>query len=235
MFKYQCPECEVVMKRATKVEEGKKIKCPKCESIFKAVPIDDPDEEKAREQKSKTAQKKAAVPNDEDDDEGGTYVVAEERADTAADVKAKEVSFGSLRDKYPKSKRGPAMAKTVAPSNLILMVGALTGIAALVYLCWGIWPFIFSEQGPTGAAARNRALLIASAVLLFACAALICHGGSKLHTLESQNWAMAGSILCILFGVPPFGIAAGVWGIVTLKDEEVLAGFEETAEKRDDF
>jgi hypothetical protein len=161
--------------------------------------------------------------------------VAEERADTVAEVKAKEVSFGSLRDKYPKSKRGPAMAKTVAPSNLILMVGALTGILAIVYLCWGIWPFIFSEQAPTGSAATNRIIHIIAAVLSFTCAALICHGGSKLHTLESYNWAMAGSIMSIIFGVAPFGIAAGVWGIVTLKDDEVKAGFEETATRRDDF
>lgn len=231
MFKYQCPECEAVMKRALKVEEGKKIKCPKCESIFKAVPMHDGDETPS---KAKAAEKKAAVAV-EDDEDGGTYDVVKEKEDTVAEAKKKEVNFGTIRDKYPKSKRGPALAKTVTPSNSILFCGALTGLVAIVYLCWGIWPFIFSEETPKGRAATLRAIHIGSAVLWFVSAALICHGGSKLHQLESYNWAMTGSILCILFGLAPFGIAAGVYGIVTLRDAEVIAGFEETAEKKVDY
>jgi DNA-directed RNA polymerase subunit M/transcription elongation factor TFIIS len=231
MYKYQCPECEAVMKRALRVEEGKKIRCPKCETIFKAVPLSDSN---ADSKKARVPDKKATVPTD-DEEEGGSYGVVEEQVDTVVEARKKEVTFGSLRDKYPKSKRGPAMAKTVTPSNCILFCGALTGIAAIIYICWGLWPFIFSEQAPTGRAATIRISLVVSGVLLFVIAALICHGGSKLHTLESYNWAMAGSILCILFGVGPFGLAAGIYGIVTLRDEEVLAGFEETADKTIEF
>lgn len=229
MPKYQCPECEAVLKRDTPIAEGKKIKCPKCEVIFKAEAMHDPSEDG---KKPKAAEKKVAVPADDDDAIGGSYGLVEEKAVTDEEAKRKHVDLGSLRDKYPKSKRGPAMAKTVTPSNLLLLAGALAGIWAILYLGWGLWPFIFSDSPPRGRQATQRVIHIVAAVIQFVVAALTCHGGSKMHGLESYNWSMASCILAILFCVPPIGLAAGIFGIVTLRDEEVLAGYEETATKR---
>lgn len=232
MYKYQCPECEAVMKRAIKVPEGKKIKCPKCEFIFPARPISDPAEVK----KAKALEKKAvAVVADDEEEEGGSYTLLDEEADPESDSRKKDVNFGSLRDKYPKSKRGPAIAKIVRPSSYILFAASLTAVISIVYLCWGVWPFIFSESPPSGSAASNRIIHIVSAVISFACCALICHGASKMHTLESYNWAMTASIMSILFSIAPLGLAVGIFGIITLRDEEVIAGFEETATKQEDY
>ncbi len=235
MPKYQCPECEAVLKRETPVEEGKKIKCPKCEIIFKAKPIYDPNEEKEAQKKAKTTEKKPIVVGADDEEEGGSYTVMSEAPDPESEAKKKEIHYGTLRDKFPKSKRGPAMAKTVRPSSYILFAAALTAVAAIVYLCWGIWPFIFSDSPPRGKEMTYRIIHIVSAVISFACNGLICHGASKFHTLESYNWAMTASIMAILFCIAPLGIAVGVLGIITLQDEDVLAGFEETATKKEDF
>ena len=48
MPKYQCPECEAVLRRAEAIAPGKKIRCPKCEAVFPANPL--PDDEPAPEQ-----------------------------------------------------------------------------------------------------------------------------------------------------------------------------------------
>ena len=241
MPKYQCPECEAVLRREIPVEEGKKIKCPKCEVIFKAKAIHDPKDDKEQEKetekkKAKATEKKvAAIAGDDDEEEGGTYTVMNEADGGDEDARKKGLDFGSLRDKYPKSKRGPAMAKTVRPSSYILFAAALTAVCAIVYLCWGLWPFIFSDEPPRGRAATYRIIHIVSAVISFSCCGLIAHGASKMHTLESYNWAMTASIMAILFCIAPLGLAVGIFGIVTLQDDEVKEGFEETAVKQHDY
>lgn len=222
MFKYQCPECETVMKRALKVPEGKKIRCPKCEVIFPAIPLDGNKSDDADKKASKALSKKAVPAVDEDEEEGGTYTVVDEKPETAEETKRKEINFGSIRDKYPKSKRGPAMGKTVTPSTYIMGAGILAAVGAIIFLCYSLWPFIFREEPPKGKEATKRALMIAGAIVWFVYAALICHGASKMHTLESYGWAMAAAIMSTV-------VLIGIYGIVTLRDEEVVEGFEETA------
>jgi hypothetical protein len=238
MPKYQCPECEAILKRDTPVEEGKKIKCPKCELIFKAKAMRETKEELEEEEKKKAAaaaaQKKAAAATDDDEEVGGSYgIIKEEKGEGDSQLK-KDLYFGSLRDKFEKSKRGPAMAETVRPSNFVLMQGFFDCAGGITLVIVGLWPFIFSEEPPTGTAARNRIFMIVGGVLLFGLGCVICYGASKLQDLESYNWAMTGCILAAI-SIVPTGAAGGIWGIVVLKDEDVIAGFEETADKKHDY
>lgn len=231
MPKYQCPECEAILKRDTAVEEGKKIKCPKCEVIFKARALHETEEEKEREKKkAKSSAARTSSDDDDDEEEGGTYTVVEDTK--GDDARAKDVNYGSLRDKFAKSKRGPAMAETVRPSNLVLMQGFIDGLAGLGIVIVALWPFIFSEEAPKGTAARNKILFMLLGVFVFAIACVICYGASKLQDLESYTWAMIGCILAII-SVAPTGAAGGIWGIVLLKNDEIKDAFEETQTMRD--
>jgi DNA-directed RNA polymerase subunit M/transcription elongation factor TFIIS len=242
MPRYQCPECEAVLKRDTAVEEGKKIKCPKCEVIFKAKAMrpskeeEEEEKEKAKKKDEKKAKAAAGAPaagaEEEEEEEGGTYSVIKEPEDPEAEARRKEINYGSLRDKFEKSKRGPAMAETVRPSNFILMQGIIDCIAGVGLLMVMLWPFIFSEETPRGSAARNKILFMVLGVFIFAIGCLISYGASKLQSLESYNWAMTGCILAAI-SLLPTGAAGGIWGIVVLKDEDVIAGFEETKDARD--
>jgi len=241
MPKYPCPACDAVLKREMPVPSGKKIRCPKCDFAFTAVndEDDEPVKKKAKPAPKKEADapkkkvKAAPKPSDDEDDEevGGTYGLntTEEEAEAKdpKKKKKKDVEYGSLRDKYEKSKRGPAMAKTVKPSNLILLQGVINCITSLVTFVIGLWPFIFSAATPRGGEATNQILIMVGGVLGFGVGCLICYGASKMQDLESHQWAMVGSILAII-SVLPTGLIGGLMGIKVLKEEDVIEGFEET-------
>jgi hypothetical protein len=205
MPKYQCPECEAILKRDTPIAAGKKIKCPKCELIFAAKPMRETEDVKSREaEEEKTQPTTAATSGEsEDDEEGGSYSLKEEAAATEADLKAKKESlyFGSLRDKFAKSKRGPAMARVVGFSNSMLFIGGLLIILNLFGFFVGLWPFLFSDNPPQGARAHQKIYIMVSAVINIIIGGFICYGGSKLHTLESWGFALAGGILTALTGL----------------------------------
>ena len=220
--KYICPECEAELRREQAVEPGKKIKCPKCGLTFapkKGVEVKDEEKKK----------KKAKAGAEGDDEEGGgTYGVVEEH-ETEEDKERRQTHYGSLRDKFAKSKRGPAMAKLVQPSNLLLAEGVLICIAAVAGVMISVWPLIFTTEQVPGAYMRKRFLFMGLAILAFVYGACICNGASKMQSLESYTWAMVGSVM----GVIP--LLVGIWGIVLLRDEEVIAGFEEEVEPSDHF
>jgi len=245
MPKYPCPACDAVLKREAPVPTGKKIRCPKCDFTFTAV--NDEDDEPVKKKPTPAPKKEADAPKkkvkapkpsgDEDDEEvGGTYGLNTTEEDAEAKEpkkkKKKEVEYGSLRDKYEKSKRGPAMAKTVKPSNLILLQGIIDCIVSLVTFVVGLWPFIFSAAMPRGGEATNQILIMLGGILGFGVGCLVCYGASKLQDLESYQWAMVGSILAII-SILPTGLIGGLMSIKVLKDEEVLDGFEETVDARD--
>jgi len=219
MPKYQCPECEAILRRETAVPEGKKIKCPKCESLFKPKPMQEADDERDKVKKTVKAAPKSAAVDDEDDDEGGAYEVVSNKDEP----KKKDVHYGSLRDKFKKSKRGPAMAKMCSLSNGMVLIGLATGVVGLLGVIAGLWPFIFSQPGeePHGSRARNKILQILSCVFVFGYASCICYGGSKMHDLKSYGWSMAASIMTSICGI---AVLAGtlIGGVATFNanDEE---------------
>ncbi len=212
MPKYQCPECEAVLKRETPVAEGKKIKCPKCESIFKPVPMREAGAEPAPVKKMPKPVAKPAAVVDEDDEYkiGGSYGVAAEKEDTAEEKKKKDVNYGSLRDKYAKSTRGPAMVRVVKLTNGLLMVGLVVALGGMATVIVGLWPFVFTQEMPRGSEARTQILKIVAGVISFIYGGCICYGGSKMHDLGSYGWAMAAAVMTTIAGAA--GIISGlVW------------------------
>jgi uncharacterized Zn finger protein (UPF0148 family) len=224
MPRYQCPECDAVLKREQPIPAGKKIKCPKCEFIFAAKSLEESESEK-KPSKPKAEKKPAPVAaekksSDGDDDDDSPYVVT---TDEEKDDKP-ELYFGSLRDKYAKSKRGPAMAMTTTPSNVLIGEGLLTCIGGIAFLVISIFPLVFSKEPLTEKVIREQVVKIIIAIVIFLWGAMVCYGASKLQNLDSYRWAMVGACMGI---VPLLG---GILAIVVMRKEEVIEGFEETAE-----
>lgn len=221
MPRYQCPECDAVLKREQPIPAGKKIKCPKCEYIFAAQPLDEARAEKQPVKAAKKAAPAAAKGKSKvDEDDDSPYMVTEKDDDS----EKPELYFGSLRDKYVKSKRGPAMALTTTPSNVLIAEGILTCFGGLAYLLIAIFPLVFSKEDLTEKVVREQVLKIVIAIGIFLWGAMICYGASKLQNLDSYRWAMVGACMGI---VPLLG---GIFAIIIMRKEEVIAGFEETVE-----
>jgi len=239
MPKYQCPECEAVLRREEPVAEGKKIRCPKCETLFIAEPVRDRDEPKPKKKKPAPApepEKKKKPPakkpaGDDDDEEGGTYGVAADVED-AGNKKNRDVEYGSLRDKYEKSTRGPAMALVVGPSNGMLAVGILVGFGSMLGVMALLWPYIFSEDPPTGRDSRNQVLKIVGCVLGMVYGACTCYAASKLHELLSFGWSIAGTVLTGIVGATfailgLIGVFQTIRGFTADPEEVVVEKIEE--------
>jgi hypothetical protein len=253
MPKYQCPECEAVLRRAEAIPEGKKIRCPKCESTFRAKAM--PDDEPAEEEQTGYAvagmpppKKKEIVVEEENSD---PYKVIKETGD---EVK-QEIYLGSLRDKFAKSKIGPAMYKTVIPSNWLLRLGLFSCVCSVFMFAIGLWPIVFCEADPIRPFIRPRVDIMLQALLSFSFGAIMCLGASKMHDLTNYPLAIIGSIMALLIYVPsgimialviililgPLGMLlaaavlglsfVGVWCLIILLSPSVREGFRERSEE----
>jgi hypothetical protein len=255
MPKYQCPECEAVLRRAEAIPQGKKIRCPKCEAVFpaRALPDDETAKEPAAEGYALAGQGKAAPkPVVEDDEENSNpYAVIKESGD---EVKP-EIHLGSLRDKFAKSKIGPAMFRTVIPSNWLLRLGLFSCLWAVYLFVVGIFPLIFCEANPIRPFIRPRVDIMAGATLQFAFGAIMCIGAARMHDLTSYTWSIIGAVMALLIYVPraiiiaiamlimfgPLGLlvaalvsalgCVGLWCLIILMNKEVREGFKERAEE----
>jgi hypothetical protein len=255
MPKYQCPECEAILRRAEAIPAGKKIRCPKCEAVFpaRAMPDDEPAKEPAAEGYALAGQGRAAPkPAVEDDEENSNpYAVIKEGEDQ---VKP-EIHLGSLRDKFAKSKIGPAMFRTVIPSNWLMRLGLFSCTAAVIWFIFGIWPIIFCEANPIRPFIRPRVDIMGQAAAIFAFGSIMCIGASKMHDLTSYTWSIIGSVMALLIYVPraimiaiamlimfgPLGLLVaalvsglsfvGIWCLIVLMNKEVREGFKERAEE----
>jgi hypothetical protein len=254
MPKYQCPECEAVLRRAEAIAPGKKIRCPKCEAVFPANPL--PDDEPAPEAAAGYALAGAApegpkpkpLPEEENSD---PYRVIKETGDEPKP----EIHLGSLRDKFAKSKIGPAMFKTVLPSNWLLRLGLFSCIIAVVWFAVALWPIVFCETTPLRPFIRPRVDMMLRATVMFSFGSIMCLGASKMHDLTSYTWAIIGSCMALLIYVPlgilvallvlliigPLGMLlaaailglsfVGVWCLIVLFNPAVREGFRERAEE----
>jgi hypothetical protein len=239
------------------------MKCPKCEHVFAPKAISEDKhaapakaKSKAKPQKESSKQKDppkpAAVPaviaDDDDEDSSAYSVVKNEEEDERA------VDYGSLRSKFAKSARGPAMAKAVAPSNKLLMEGLIASVGGVGGFMVGIWPFIFSDKAPTF---RDQAPIIFGGLVGAAIAFFMCYCVSRFHELTSYALAWTATALGLILALagagglifymtrdlepaimPIVGLLAlgclyfaywAVKGMIVLKDPEVQEGFEEVA------
>ncbi|WP_020472105.1 hypothetical protein [Zavarzinella formosa] len=289
MPRYQCPECEAILKRAEAVPAGKKLKCPKCAFVFapKALPEEpkeetiglageppppppkpaakkvvyededgpiglaaDPVDDKPKAPTA--AQKKEEKAAEEEEDSKGQYGVLTEKKEEAAP----EINFGSLRDKFAKSKVGPAMYLTVNASNWLLRLGIFSCICAIAKAFFDIFPLIFCEVSPIRPFIRPQITLLIFDFIVFCLGGVMCAGASRLHDLRSFTMAMIGSIMAIVIYMPicimaagffillfgPAGLMmavaiglisfVGVWCIIVMLKPAVREGFKERAEQQ---
>jgi hypothetical protein len=257
MPKYQCPECEAVLRRAEAIPTGKKIRCPKCEAVFPANAL--PDDEPAKEPAAgyavagAPAGPKAPPPKvvENEEENSNPYVVIRE---TGEEVKP-ELFLGSLRDRFAKSAIGPAMFKTVMPSNWLLRLGLFSCAVAMLYFIFGVFPIVFCEADPVRPFIRPRVNIMIKASFMFTFGAIMCIGASKMHDVMSYTWSIIGSIMALLIYIPvgilfalflvlllgPAGMLlgalvmalalVGLWCLIVLMSPTVRDGFRERAEE----
>jgi len=220
---YPCPECPNRINRETPVPEGKKLKCGKCGAIF--APVEEVAARNVAKKPAPPVKKPSPVPEvlepmteleAEIADAKNPYALA--KADAGTGIK---IDFGEMRKKYPKSKRGPAMALTIEPANFLTAQGILVCVGAVVFMFVAIFPLVFEEK-VTSAETRQRIIMMVGAVVMFAWGGLMCVGASKLQDMFSYPWAVTGAVL----GLLPFFF--GIFAFVVLMDPIVKEGFEET-------
>lgn len=213
------------------------MKCPVCAHIFAPVAVeeappppppedddlpiklaDEPDAPKPVPEPSKGKGKGGKGPpsppnkkkkKDDDDEDTGpaNYSVITEDKD---DENKPEVHYGSLRDKFAKSKIGPAQFITVKPSNWLLKLGLFSCIMGLFIIVVSCWPIIFSMVTPARVFIRPAMDFSLIGFAQFCCGAFICYGSSKMQDLTSFPIALAGAIVACVF-YTPFCIFAGIF------------------------
>jgi hypothetical protein len=254
MPKYQCPECEAVLRRAEAIPEGKKIRCPKCEAVFPARALTEDEPEPAAANYALAGSSPPAKPKppaEDSDDDGTPYGVIKEDPNEARP----EIHLGSLRDRFAKSKIGPAMFKTVIPSNWLLRLGLFSCVVAVCYFAYALFPIVFCEATPLRPFIRPRVNYMIEATLMFTFGAIMCIGAARMHDLTSYPWAIIGSIMSLVIYIPvgimmalllliifgPIGLIAclldlglalvGLWCLIVLMQKDVREGFKERAEE----
>jgi hypothetical protein len=205
MPKYQCPDCHTVLRRAEAIPAGKKIRCPKCEAVFPAQAMAE-EPEPAKESAAGYAVAAPAPPPPKpaptyEDEDSNPYSVVKESGE---EIKP-EIHLGSLRDRFAKSTIGPAMFKTVVPSNWMLRGGLFTCAVATFFFIYGVFPVIFCEANPSRPFIRPRVEIMLKASLLFSFGTIMCMGAAKLHDLTSFAWSIIGPIMAL-----PSGFLTGV-------------------------
>ncbi len=256
MPKYQCPDCHAVLRRAEAIPTGKKIRCPKCEAVFAAHPMAE-EQEPAKEEAAAGYALAGATPAPppkpayEEDEDSNPYSVIKESGD---EVKP-EIHLGSLRDRFAKSNIGPAMFKTVMPSNYLLRLGLFSCIVAVFIFIYGAWPIIFCEATTIRPFVRPRVTIMIYATFIFAFGGIMCMGASKMHDLTSYTWSIIGSIMALVIYIPSgimmamiilmilgvlgflliavvLGLSlVGIWCLIVLMNSKVREGFKERAEE----
>jgi len=158
-------------------------------------------------------------PEDDDDDVNPYGVLKESEEELRLAAKNKPV-FGDIADKFKKSNRGPAQMLLVLPTNLLVAAGSLTAIAGVLAIIIGLWPLVFTDAPPSDEEYAEQLVIIFVGFVLLLWGCLVCLGASKMQSLESYAWALAGAVL----GIP---MLAGIFALIALRDPRVRAGFEE--------
>ncbi|MFL5340413.1 MAG: hypothetical protein ACJ8F7_09700 [Gemmataceae bacterium] len=250
MFQFSCPNCHAVLKRDAPLPAGKKLRCPKCATVF------------APAGEAAAAPAAAAKPKRDDDygvDRNPYAVKQEEEMDDAIQEEKQRAAMGLVRDRFKRSKRGPAMKETTRPANFMMAIGVFIAVIDIVLFMIGLFPLVFwdfynseSNKPPPGMKYSEwedkkksmpkkapdpdevRAVYFKSAAYM---------GGATLH------FVVAG---CICIGAykmrtiesytwswigavlcllfgTMLGLLVGIWAIMTLNNPVVKAGFAERA------
>jgi predicted Zn finger-like uncharacterized protein len=243
MPQFTCPSCSAVLKRDQDVPAGKKIRCPKCETIF------DPNAPATAVAAGKPAAPRPAPKKIDDDlvaDNNPYAVVRDQEEEDKTKAEKERAAMGLVKDRFKKSKRGPASRELVRPSNILMAVGVIRCVLAIALFVVGMFPLVFSDFYSTKPKAGQkyadvekekknkmspeewnelvieRCFMMGGAVLDFIWGAIVCIGANKMGSLESYSWAWVGAIMGLLTCLP-----VGIWCIIVLNNPIVKAGFTE--------
>jgi hypothetical protein len=167
---YSCPECHAVLRPKRPFPPGKKAKCPECGTIF--LPPAGPkaaasrpkpgaggaDDEDGEETYSFVEEKKEE-PEDEVVDENDDFDDDEDqprRKRKMTDKEKRMAVFDPIKDHKAKSKRGPAQAACIGPSNKLMAVGIAGSAGWLFFMLVISWPYIFPPDEPDPNAANQQ-------------------------------------------------------------------------------
>lgn len=224
---YTCPECSVKLKRNNPVEPGKKLKCPECSHVFTVR-----GEKKAEAAKVAAAPAAATGPKSEWDDDGPANYQLTEDKESKESEKEREKAYGPLKERFEKSKRGPALQIVVKPSNYLLMCGVLTCVLSVTTGIVATWEMIFkSEIVETKAKKsiydsgdkktkfkelsadeyRERLIWLVASVFYFLWGAVVSLGASQMHEVQRYWLAMVGSIMAFIGPTLPIAVLFTMW------------------------
>jgi hypothetical protein len=213
--RYPCPECGAILKPAKPVAAGKKLRCPKCDTVFAPATAEG---EPGPKPAAAAAAAKAAKKPPLEDDEVGTYGMDEGKEDEASKEERKK-AMGPLKDRRPKSARGPAQAIATKPSNQMLATASICCVSSVITIMVVLWPLIFSferkldeetlktmrsepKKELTPEQKKERAIIgaivITGAVLAFLYNGFIAAGAVKMQALESYSMGVLAAILIML-------------------------------------
>ncbi len=234
MPSYTCPECNAKVKSEKEAKPGQTFECPSCNAEFTpraetlAFKDDDDDKPKKKPKAVKAVKTEAPPPpppprsNLGDDDDGPmTYGVAEESEEEKRLAEKNKPTFGDIKDKFTKSARGPAAALLVTPANLMLAQGGLLSIFGLAAAIIGMWPLVFTDVPPSDEEFAECTFWIFFGIVSMFWGGITCYGAVQMVGLGSYAWAVVGAVFAL------FPLLAGIFALVTLRDERVLAGFAE--------
>ncbi|MGL6073619.1 MAG: hypothetical protein ACRC8S_05595 [Fimbriiglobus sp.] len=157
---------------------------------------------------------------DDDDDGVVSYGVLKESEEELKLIEKNKPTFGAVQDKFKRSARGPAQGLLVLPTNLMIAAGAISGIAGVGTIIVGLWPLVFTDAPPSTEEYVEQFVQVFVGLVLLIWASLVCIGASKMQSLESYAWALAGAVLAI-------PMLAGIFALIAIRDPRVRAGFEE--------
>lgn len=217
---YPCPECETPIKKKEPLEAGKKLKCPECGHIFAPGRAVAP-------AKKAAAPPPPEAPRNRFDDEGPANYGLVEDVETKENEKERGKAFGPIKERFERSKRGPAVLLVVKPSNILLLWGCVACIMGLTTGLVATWDMIFKREiveekqkkslydvGDKKSKYkelstdefRERLLWLAGGVAYFCWGAVVCGGASRMHEVRTYWFAMLGSVMGFLCPVLPLGI-----------------------------
>jgi DNA-directed RNA polymerase subunit M/transcription elongation factor TFIIS len=230
MPSYICPECNAKVRSEKEAKPGQVFECPSCEAEFtpraETIKFADDDDDKPKKSKTKAPKAAAAPPPPpppalDDDGDPMTYGVAQESEDEKRLAEKNKPTFGAVKDKFKKSARGPAAALLVTPANLMLAQGGLLAIFGLTATILGIWPLWFTDVPASDEEFAECTFWIFFGICSMVWGGITCFGAVQMVGLGSYAWAVVGAVFAL------FPLLAGIFALVTLRDERVLAGFAE--------
>jgi hypothetical protein len=193
------------------------------------------------------APKKRDFDEDEDDYD-------DDDEDEDDDDPNKKADLSIIPDLTVKDPRGIAQEKIMRPSNWLMASAVISMILELIRLGWVLIPFFFSIPEDTslntGPPAQQQTketakevnkdtyglvlwlfvlLQILVSIIVFVYNGFIIYGTVQVQNLEGYGWGIAASIL----GIAPLcswcwimSLLSGIFLLITLRDQEVIAGFQ---------